>query len=163
MNNGLEVARQILSDDIRKITLQEARQNVQMSVAEVAGATGVSESTLNEWEKDSSKIELFEFEKICRLYRINIAHVFGGKTEDLLKARAELNTPSSSLIDKAATGTRRLVFLTHIKNKLVRSAFAIQEEPEMYTLENIFSDLMDVVLDISEEESVIVEGIAEKM
>ncbi|WP_025693055.1 hypothetical protein [Paenibacillus zanthoxyli] len=59
--------------------------------------------------------------------------------------------------------TRRLVFLTFIKKKLLESTFALQEEPDIYTPDKLMSDLLDIIAEIGEEEQTVMHAIFKKI
>lgn len=64
----------------RKITLRDARTNLDMSLEEVSEKTGISVYRLNKYEEDSGKMPCDSILVLSRLYRVSISHIFTGKT-----------------------------------------------------------------------------------
>lgn len=63
-----------------KITMRAARINAGLSISEASKLIGVSDSTLRNWEDDSSSIKVSFLDKIESAYDYPINYIFFGKT-----------------------------------------------------------------------------------
>jgi transcriptional regulator with XRE-family HTH domain len=70
------------SDSHLKLTLPSARKRMNLTLRQAADKVGIPYTTLRRWEKDSSKVRVGIFLKLCKLYYIELSDLFLGTQKE---------------------------------------------------------------------------------
>lgn len=79
----IEVIEEIHSMEFQRVstrlTLRQVRENLRLTLKEAAERSGIAESTLREWEKDSREAESGGIQRLLQLYHISVDHIYVGR------------------------------------------------------------------------------------
>lgn len=83
-----------------QLSLAAARKNAGLTLKEASDLIGVNKSTLQKYEKDSSKIPFELLHELSFVYQVNESLFFVGKEDDLIRTikskRDSMNKNSSA-------------------------------------------------------------------
>jgi|GEM_PF-2216428 len=65
-----------------KLTFYQARNNLGLSIKQVAEDTDISISTIKRAEQNNENMNLFYFHRLCKYYGINPSHIYVGETKN---------------------------------------------------------------------------------
>ncbi|MGN7169295.1 helix-turn-helix domain-containing protein [Paenibacillus cellulositrophicus] len=138
-----------------KISIREAREKKGMSLIDVCEETGMSVKKMEWYEANPGEFEFDQAVMLCKLYGVNFNDVHFNLTN---------NDDYWNDIERrdAYPAAKRLHRFAEIKTKLTGIILSIVDDAH-YSDRHIINEILDVISEIEEEESIFTREILEKI